>query len=168
MTNVNDPVDGVNEEPGYRFGRLRLGRALGAQKLGASVYELPAGERTWPYHWHHGNEELAIVLSGEVVLRQPDGERILRVGDAVAFPAGRDGAHMFRNDSDSTARVVLVSTSLLPDMTEYPDSGKIGLFGTESFGRPDYWREMWVPVSAEVDYYEGERLEPTAPEAPGA
>ncbi len=159
MVNVNAPAtDQVSEEPGYRFGRLRLGKHLDLKKLSATVYEVPPGERTWPYHWHHANEELAIVVSGELVLREPEGERTLVQGDAVVFRVGREGAHQFRNDSAETARVLIVATNIWPDMTQYPDSGKIGLFGIEGFAEEGGWQEMWLPVGAEVDYYEGEKL----------
>lgn len=157
--NVFEPADVVNEEPGYRFRRLRLGHRLGMEKLGATVFEVDPGERTWPYHWHHANEEMALVLEGELVLEEPAGERTLAHGDAVVFRTGRDGAHLFRNDGAVTARLLMVSTNTWPDMTEYPRSGKIGLFGPYPFGSEDGSREMWVPLAAEVDYWTGEKVD---------
>ncbi len=65
---------------------------------GFGVYELEPGEATWPYHFELNEEEWLIVVAGEVTLRTPDGERILRVGDVVCFPAGAAGAHAMRND----------------------------------------------------------------------
>ena len=58
--------------------------------LGASVYELPPGGYS-VYHFHHGSEELLIVLRGQPTLRTPDGERQLAEGDVVHFSdrAGR-------------------------------------------------------------------------------
>jgi uncharacterized cupin superfamily protein len=72
---------------GRRGVRHRRGRpALGGQQIGCTVYELPPGERLWPYHGHWNNEEWAIVVSGTPTLRTPEGERELRVGDVVGFP----------------------------------------------------------------------------------
>ena len=68
-------------------------RRSGAQQIGGCVYELADGERTYPYHFHHGMEEWLVVLSGSPTLRDPDGERVLRPGDVVCFPVGPEGGH---------------------------------------------------------------------------
>jgi uncharacterized cupin superfamily protein len=74
----------------------RLPRGAG---LGATVYELGPGN--WvPFHFHHGSEELLVVLRGRPTLRTGDGERLLDEGDVVHFPTGPDGAHALRNDGD--------------------------------------------------------------------
>jgi uncharacterized cupin superfamily protein len=71
--------------------------------LGASVYELGPGNFA-VYHYHHGAEELLVVLRGRPTLRTPDGERVLAEGEAVHFPTGPDGAHAVRNDTDEPVR----------------------------------------------------------------
>ena len=53
-------------------------------QLGASVYELGPGN-TAAYHFHHGSEELLIVLRGRPTLRTPEGERQLAVVRAPAL-----------------------------------------------------------------------------------
>ena len=50
-----------------------------------------------PYHAHHGNEELLLVVSGTPGLRTPDGVRTLEPGTVVAFPRGAAGAHRVFN-----------------------------------------------------------------------
>jgi uncharacterized cupin superfamily protein len=88
--------------------------------LGATVYELEPGK--WViYHVHHGSEELAVILEGEPTLRTPEGERKLRRGDVVHFPAGPDGAHGLRNDTGGTVRYVMAGTRVSPEIAEYPD-----------------------------------------------
>ena len=64
--------------------------------LGATVYELPPDGYV-VYHFHHGSEELLIVLRGRPTLRTPDGERQLDEGDVVYFPTGPEGAHGLTN-----------------------------------------------------------------------
>jgi hypothetical protein len=49
-------------ETGFR--RKRLANAAGGDRLGCSPYELPPGERSWPFHHHTGNEEVIYVLAG--------------------------------------------------------------------------------------------------------
>ena len=86
--NLFEPeFDHSSERDGYRWQGLRVGRHIGGKQIGASLYELGDGERTYPYHFHHGTEEWVLVVSGTPVLRGPDGERTLRAGDVVCFPA---------------------------------------------------------------------------------
>lgn len=133
-----------NDRDGFRFFDLWVGQLLGAELLGCSLYDVPPGEQLWPYHFHYGNEEWAVVVAGSPTLRTPEGERELVVGDIVAFPAGEAGAHTFTNRSDGDARVALFSTLHPPTVPVYPDSGKIGAKG-------HYFR-----IRDAVDYWDGE------------
>lgn len=92
--------------------------------VGASLYELDRGNFV-VYHFHHGAEELMIVLRGTPTLRTPEGERVLAEGEVVHFPAGPDGAHAVSNESDLAARFVMVSDHPSPEVVEYPDLGQI-------------------------------------------
>jgi uncharacterized cupin superfamily protein len=94
--------------------------------LGASVWELQPRGENWN-HLHHGSEEMVVVLRGTPTLRTPDAERVLAEGDVVVFPRGPKGAKEIRNESTVPARLLIVSTNADPDVTEYPDSGKVGL-----------------------------------------
>ncbi|MFC4357000.1 cupin domain-containing protein [Halobium salinum] len=111
-----------------RFRRKRLAAAAGGDDLGCSLYELPAGGKSWPYHYHTGNEEALYVLTGEGFLRADDGEHRLRAGDYAALSAGESGAHCVVNDGEVPLRYLLLSTMREPDVSVYPDSGKIGIF----------------------------------------
>ena len=92
--------------------------------LGASVYELGPGNSV-VYHFHHGSEELLIVLRGRPTLRTPEGERQLGEGEVVHFPVGPDGAHGLRNDTDARARFVVAGIRVSPEVVEYPDMSKV-------------------------------------------
>jgi uncharacterized cupin superfamily protein len=103
----------------------RVGAAAGARDLGCTLYELDPGGQAAPYHMHHGNEELLIVLDGVLELRTPDGTREVARGAVVAFPAGLDGAHRVRNTSDRAVRYLMVSTTRFPDVAEQLDTGTV-------------------------------------------
>jgi len=122
-------------ETGFR--RKRLAAAAGGDQLGCSLYELPPGEKSWPFHFHTGNEEAVYVLAGTGQLRTADGVEPLRSGDYVAFPVGSDGAHRVVNDGDDPLRYLAVSTMQDPDVTVYPDSGKIGVYAGSPPGGDD-------------------------------
>jgi uncharacterized cupin superfamily protein len=131
-----------SERDGFRWRRLRVGEALGAERIGAGMYELPDGELTFPYHFHHGMEEWVVVVAGTPTLRGPDGERELRAGDVVCFLPGPEGGHQLRGPGT----VLLLSANRAPETITYPDSGTVG---TKPPGK--VFREADA-----VDYWEGE------------
>jgi uncharacterized cupin superfamily protein len=92
--------------------------------LGASLYELGPGNSV-AYHFHHGSEELLIVLRGRPTLRGPEGDRQLVEGEVVHFPVGPDGAHGLRNDTDTPVRYIVAGIRVSPEVVEYPDVKKI-------------------------------------------
>jgi len=96
----------------------------GGPQLGASLYELGPGNFV-VYHFHHGSEELLIVLRGRPTLRTPEGERQLKEGEVVHFPPGPEGAHGLRNDTDEDTRYVVAGIRVSPEVAEYPDLKKI-------------------------------------------
>jgi uncharacterized cupin superfamily protein len=149
--NLNgDAWDRTEDRPGWRSKDAWVGAHIESELIGGSMYELEPGDRLWPYHTHHANEEWAIVLRGRPTLRTPDGEQELAVGDVVCFRRGKAGAHQVRNDTDAPIRVLMLSTLLKPDIVEYLDSGKVGARSVDGerilMGRPG-------PV---LDYWEGE------------
>jgi uncharacterized cupin superfamily protein len=123
--NVNDDEleQFVDREP-FRSRRKRLVDPATA-RLGASIWEIAPLSTQLPYHFHHAQEELVLVLRGRAILRTPDGERELREGDVVHFPTGPPGAHALRNDTDEPVRVLWVSELATAEVAEYPDSGKV-------------------------------------------
>ena len=158
MANVFEPIwDAEQDRPPFRWRRARIGRQTGSRKLGASLYELPAGASSWPLHIHHANEELIVVLGGRPTLRTLDGQRELAPGDVIGCPAGRDGAHRLDNLSDEPARVLVVSTMLAPELNEYPESGKLwGLSFAPGGERGPDDRQVIARPEDNLDYFEGE------------
>jgi uncharacterized cupin superfamily protein len=102
---------------------MRLGARAGAMELGASLYEIDPGGAVSPYHVHHGNEELLMVVTGTPQLRTPDGIRRLKPGDTVAFPRGPKGAHRVSNPGNEPTRVLIFSTMNFPEVSEHLDTG---------------------------------------------
>jgi uncharacterized cupin superfamily protein len=105
-----DLVLSPHARDGHRFSREMLGRTVGAELTGASLYELPPGEKGSPYHYELHREEWIIIVSGEVTVRTPQGERVLRAGDTTCFPLGERGLHTMRNDGAEPARFMMLSS----------------------------------------------------------
>ena len=139
------------EDPeGYRAAMARFGPSLGASQTGASLYELPPGQALCPYHYEWTEEEWLLVLEGRATVRTPEGTEEAGPMTLAFFPRGPDGAHQVRNDSDQPVRVLMWSTVVHPAVTEYPDSGKVGVYP----GERD--RNLIVERSSGVGYYHGE------------
>jgi uncharacterized cupin superfamily protein len=139
-----------DEPPGYELTRAaRVGKAIGATRLGLSIYDLPTGQAICPYHFEWTDEEWLIVIAGTPTLRTPEGERVLEPGDTVCFPEGPDGAHHVRNDAEGVARVGLLSTKSGVGIAEYPDSDKVGVWA----GGTHYMLRR----SDHLEYWDGER-----------
>ncbi len=142
-TNVFAPeFDHSSERDGYRWRAARVGRAIGGKQIGASLYELPDGERSYPFHFHHAIEEWLVVVAGTPRLRDADGERELRAGDVVCFPTGPEGVHQV----SGPGTVLIVSASASLEVSEYPDSGKVGVSHPRKLFR----------IADAVEYWDGE------------
>jgi uncharacterized cupin superfamily protein len=149
--NLNGNEWGRREDrPGWRSKRANVGRSVGGELIGASLYELDPGDRLWPYHTHHANEEWVLVVKGQPTLRTPDGEQQLLEGDVACFPRGAAGAHQVRNDTGTPIRVFMLSTLLMPEIVEYLDTGKVG--ARSAAGE----RIMLARPGPAAEYWEGE------------
>lgn len=149
-----DDWDGANDRDGWRARRMSVAKRLEAEKLGATVYEIEPGQRTFPYHWHNALEEMCIVLRGEPTLRDPSGERRLKEGDVAVFPCGERGAHQLRNDTSEPVRILMVSSKADIEVVVYPDSDKIGVMALP-IGDAAPVRVL-VQGTPDVGYYDGE------------
>jgi uncharacterized cupin superfamily protein len=134
---------------GHRFGGTSLTELFGAVATGMGVYEIEPGNASWPYHFELSEEEWLIVIEGELTLRTPEGESVLRAGDVACFPAGAAGAHAVRNHTDATVRYAMPSsTSRHGSGCVYPDSGKVFVYA------PGFRHRGWL--GEPVEYWEGE------------
>jgi uncharacterized cupin superfamily protein len=145
-----DEWDRVEDREGWRSKDAWVGRRIGAELIGGSMYELEPGDRLWPYHAHHANEEWLVVLRGEPTLRTPEGERVLREGDVICFLRGKEGAHQVTNRTGDPIRVLMLSTLIAPDVVEYLDTGKVG--ARDAKGE----RILLTRPGPVLDYWEGE------------
>jgi uncharacterized cupin superfamily protein len=154
MPNLHDPQWVDRTDAPLRGRTFRVGALAGAVQLGATLYEIDPGQNGSPFHLHHANEEMLIVLAGCPTLRTLNGSRPLEPGEVVACPAGRAGAHQLQNQTDTPVRALVISTMIYPETAEMLDSDKILVIsdppGTENrlFGA--------FPRSAQVDRLLGE------------
>lgn len=118
---------GEFEAPHYAYEQApaATGKALGARKIGFNVSTLPPKQFTCPYHFHHSEEEIFLILKGRATLRQAGRFREVSQGDLIVFTADAEGAHQFYNPTDEPMVFLALSTLDPLDIAEYPDSGKL-------------------------------------------
>ena len=131
----------------YPFSVAMLGKEAGSEKLGFSLWSLSPGAFNCPYHYHHREEELFVILSGKGILRQAGQYREVLAGQAVFFKTGEDGVHQLYNHGDQPLRYLTVSNKHEADVCEYPDSDKVLLRGAH--------RQLYLR-STKVEYMDGE------------
>ncbi len=154
IRNFDDvPLTRLLREPHYDTHSVHLARGTAARKLGAAVDVLAPGKRGCPYHLHHAQEEMFIIVQGTGTLRVAGEMLPLKAGDVVFIPAGPEYPHQIINTSQAPLKFLSISTMETPEICEYPDSGKFlaegSLDRSASFG-------VIQRSGANVDYWDGE------------
>jgi uncharacterized cupin superfamily protein len=103
-TGYPPPFDAAVAGRWYR----RLAPATGLTDFGVSHVVLAPGAWSSQRHWHRGEDEFLVILSGEAVLVDDAGETVLRPGDCAAFPKNDGNGHHLRNDGAADCVFVVV------------------------------------------------------------
>ena len=101
--------------------RKRLARAAGLSQFGVNICTLKPGAASSQRHWHDNEDEFVYVVEGELILREDDGETVLRAGDCAAFPKGTGNGHHLINRSAATAVYLEVGSRNPDDVTTCSD-----------------------------------------------
>lgn len=104
-------------------GRLyrRIGKASGLSELGISHVVLQPGAVSAQRHWHEGIDEFVVMLDGEAVLVEDDGETVLRAGDCAAFPKDAANGHHLVNRGDRECTFLAIDNRRDEGDCHYPD-----------------------------------------------
>ena len=86
----------------------RLAPASGLTEFGVSHVTLKPGAWSSQRHWHDGEDEFLVMLEGEAVLAEDDGETVLKPGDCAAWPKGSANGHHLKNQSDRNCVFIVV------------------------------------------------------------
>lgn len=99
----------------------RLGPAGGLTQIGASHVVLEPGGVSSQRHWHEGIDEFVVMLEGEAVLIEDEGETVLRAGDCAAFPKDVPNGHRLVNRGDRRCVFIAIDCRLGEGDCHYPD-----------------------------------------------
>jgi uncharacterized cupin superfamily protein len=154
IRNVHEvPLERFVRAPLYESDRSKLSRGTAAKKLGVSFDALAPGKLVCPYHLHHAQEELFVVLEGSGTLRVAGEMLPIQAGDVIFIPAGPEYPHQLINSSEATLKYLSISTMEEPEICEYPDSGKFMAEGSMDRDRPF---EVIANIDSSLDYWDGE------------
>jgi len=141
----------------FQRGHISLTDTHADHDIGCSAFRVEPGKRAFPKHAHLANDEALFVVSGSGTLSMGSESAVLTAGDFVMLPKGEANAHVLVNDAGDDALVYLcISTTVMPEVVHYPDSGKLGVLGSK-----DFWSSGDAGVSGfykpnPVDYWDGE------------
>ena len=117
-TGYPPPFDRAVQDRWYR----RLAPVSGLTAMGATHCVLKPGAWSSQRHWHAEEDELLVMIAGEAVLVEDEGETMLRAGDVAAWPKGVRNGHHLQNRSDHDCVFVAISAGdSANDHGAYPD-----------------------------------------------
>jgi uncharacterized cupin superfamily protein len=148
----------IEENGYYTSKRAQFSDGIGAKKLGYNLTVLPPGKAQCPFHNHHGEEEMFLILEGEGELRYGADRYPIRKHDVIACPpGGAEVAHQIINTRAVPMRYLALSNLVEIETCEYPDSGKI-MISSGQRGKPGLWKMFRTENT--VEYYDRESNEP--------
>ncbi|MGQ3054645.1 MAG: cupin domain-containing protein [Roseateles sp.] len=129
IRNFNDaPRERFVRAPHYDTEMASMSEGTAAVKLGAGFDIVAPGQMSCPYHFHYAQEEMFVILQGQGTLRVAGEHVPIQAGDVISIPAGPDYPHHIINTSSAPLHYLSISTRERPEVCEYPDSGKVGIF----------------------------------------
>lgn len=96
-----------------------IAAALGPSQFGVNITRLAPGAKSALLHWHSQEDEMVLVLEGEVTLDGERERRPLRAGEAAGFPAGHAAGHRIVNTGAAEATILEIGSRVEGDAVTY-------------------------------------------------
>lgn len=165
LMNLDEVVFDDIEDNGYFTSkRGQISDHIGARLLGYNLTVLPPGKAQCPFHNHHAEEEMFLILEGEGELRFGAQRYPLRKHDVIACPTGgREVAHQIINTGTTEMRYLALSNRVDLEVCEYPDSDKLLVASGRRGEKEGGGLRKMLHAENEVDYYDRESNVPPPP-----
>ena len=121
-----------------------LGDTAGLTEFGVDLVTMQPGATSSLRHWHSAQDEFAMIVEGELVLVENDGETVVRAGDCIGWPKNSGNGHHLLNRSDRAAKYLVVGTKTTPDVCVYSD---VDLEYHDKGGSGGFTRRGGAPLS---------------------
>ncbi len=139
----------------YASQDARISPLLRLTNIGASYTEVPPGKSCCPFHVHHVEDEMFVILEGVGSYRFGDKTYAVKAGDVLGAPCGGpEYAHKLINTGDVPLRYLSISSIADTEVCEYPDSGKFQVMSRKN--RRDSSYRFIGRQETSLDYWEGE------------
>lgn len=120
----------------YAAANTSLSAGLGLSKLGCTYSEVPPGKSACPFHVHHAEDEMFVILEGEGEYRFGEERYAFKAGDVLGAPVGGpEHAHQILNTGSVPLKYLGISSKADFEVCEYPDTGKTGFYGSRADGK---------------------------------
>lgn len=150
------PLDLFKEGDAYRSADAAIGKRLGLTQLGATYSEVPPGKSGCPFHVHHVEDEMFVILEGEGTYRFGPDSYPVKAGDVLGAPrGGPEYAHKLTNTGTGPLKYLSISTMADTEICEYPDSGKFQA-STRTAGASASRFKSIGKIGDNLDYWDGE------------
>lgn len=139
----------------FQAASASFGSTIGLKKLGISYDEVPPGKSACPFHSHHMEEELFVILEGEGTYRFGPERLPVKAGDVLGAPTGGpETAHQIINTGSVPLKFLAIANNADTEVCEYPDSGKFQVSSRVSDSRR--LRHCGREGQNHIDYWDGE------------
>ena len=98
----------------------RWQRKIGLADFGVNHVTLEPGAWSSQRHWHEGEDEMVVILSGRAVLIDDNGRTEMGPGDVAVFPKGDGNGHHLVNETEGQCVFVAVGRTA-EGVCHYPD-----------------------------------------------
>jgi uncharacterized cupin superfamily protein len=129
VSNIDNISDEYIIDPAFqsKLKTLLIGDAIGSEKIYVNIDFVKPGGVSVKYHSHSKQEEFFLIISGKGILRIDGEEVLVKKGDVISKPCGKDIAHQFINNTSELLQILDVGTREKDDIITYPDENIIYL-----------------------------------------
>jgi len=150
------PLEPFSQGDHYCSADAGIAERIGLTQIGANYSEVPPGKTGCPYHVHHVQEEMFVILEGEGIYRFGSDSYPVMAGDVLGAPRGGvEYAHKLTNTGTVPLKYLSISTKSEIEVCEYPDSGKFMVSSRIRAGGAGKFRYIGRGKSS-LDYWDGE------------
>lgn len=120
IKNYKEMATDVNSKGENSFGVKTVIPDECLDKCYVNFVEVEPGNCAYGYHYHEENEEVFYIISGNASVKTEAGEKLLKAGDVICFPANKNGSHIIANAS-KTEKLVYIDfgTANRPDIVHF-------------------------------------------------
>lgn len=127
ISNIGDIPKEYMYDPDFqsKLKTILIGDAIGCEKIYVNIDYVKPGAESVKYHSHSKQEEFFFIINGKGMIRIDGEEILIKTGDVISKPAGKDIAHQFINNSSEILQILDVGTREKDDIVTYPDENII-------------------------------------------